>query len=252
MNFKYVYILVLLVMSIQVEATTKTNNWSSRVGFGFNLSRANSDSTQFNGSFSLKHKTKYHEFLHALNAVYTETDGATSENNINALLQCNKTIAIDSYLYGNSTFRYDDIANIDYRVLFGVGLGHYLVQHNRLLVSVETGPSYLTEKLNTVSSILDAENYNENNNEFMWRFLQRYEQKLGVSSMVWEFSEYLVSVGGINRYLFNVEAGLDVPINSRFDLRFSVVNKYDSQPAPDTVANDLSMRVALVCRLFGE
>lgn len=86
----------------------------------------------------------------------------------------------------------------------------------------------------------------------MWRIAQRYKQSVGDASKLWEAVEYLVELGDAGRYLLNAQVGVDVPINSHFDLRFSIVDKYDSQPTPDTEANDLSIRVALVYRLLGE
>ena len=254
MNLKYLGILLLLVTVSQAIASPKTNNWSSNIGFGLNLSRATADTTQLNADFTLSHKTVEHEFLHTLNGVYGETDENVSENNINALLQWNQILASDRYFYANSTFRYDDIAHIDYRVLTGIGAGYYLVQRDGLLVAVETGPSYLAEQLQVPDDLDDegAGHHGESDQEYMWRIAQRYKQTVGHSSKLWQSIEYLVELGDAGRYLLNAQVGVDVPINSHFDLRLSVVDKYDSQPAPDAEANDLSMRVALVYRLLGE
>ena len=252
MKLKYLGLLLLLVTVSQAVANPKTNNWSSNIGFGLNLSRATADTTQLNGDFTLSHKTSHHEFLHTLNGVYGETDENISENNVNALLQWNQILASDSYLYANSTFRYDDVAHIDYRVLTGVGAGYYLVQNEHLLVAIETGPSYLAEQLQVSDDTEneDAGYHSASDQEYMWRFAQRYKQTVGDASKLWESMEYLVELGDTGRYLLNTQVGVDVPVNSHFDLRFSVVDKYDSQPAPDAKNNDLSMRVALVYRLL--
>jgi putative salt-induced outer membrane protein YdiY len=250
MKLKYILFLLVGLVVSNVFAAVETNEWSSRVGFGLNLSRATADTTQLNGDFSLSHKTKHHEFLHTLNAVYGETDSEKSENNVNALLQWNQNVTSDSYLYGNSTFRYDDIANIDYRVLIGGGVGYYFVQHNMLLVAVETGPSYLVEQFRLDDDSADAENYDDKNNELMWRVAQRYKQAVGDASKLWESVEYIIGLGDTEKYLFNFSVGIDVPVNSHFDLRISLDDKYDGEPAPNTDSNNLSMRVALVYRLL--
>ncbi len=254
-EMRYICFLLIFVVVGQAVAESATNSWSSSVGFGLNLSRATADTTQLNGDFSLSHKTEDHEFLHTLIAVYGETDENVSENNVNALLQWNQILASDNYLYGNSTFRYDDIANIDYRLLAGVGAGYYLVHKDDMVVAVETGPSYLVERLRVINDSVDgvAAGYQgEEEDEFMWRFSQRYKQTAGNASKLWESIEYLVGVGDTDRYFLNAQVGVDVPINSHFDLRLSIIDKYDSQPAPDAEANDLSMRVALIYRLLGK
>ena len=169
---KYICLLLMFIMIGHAVAAPAASNWSSRVGFGLNLSRATSDTTQFNGDFSLSHKAGDHEFLHTLNAVYGKTDENISENNVNALLQWNHILASDSYLYGNSTFRYDDVANIDYRLLAGVGAGYYLVNRDSLIVAVETGPSYLVERLRVLDDSTDEITtgyHGEEDDEFMWR-----------------------------------------------------------------------------------
>ncbi len=252
---KYICLLLIFIVVGQAAAASGTNSWSSSVGFGLNLSRATTDTAQLNGDFALSHKTEDHEFLHTLIAVYGETDDNVSENNVNALLQWNQILASDSYLYGNSTFRYDDIANIDYRLLAGVGAGYYLVQREELIVAVETGPSYLVERLRVLDDVVGevaAGYHGEEDDALMWRLSQRYKQTVGEASKIWESIEYLVGVGDTDRYFLNAQVGVDVPINSHFDLRLSIIDKYDSQPAPDTEANDLSMRVALVYRLLGK
>lgn len=252
MSLKYICFLLVLVFVEGTIAAPETNNWSSRVGLGLNISHATSDTTQFNGDFALSHKTAQHEFFNTLNAVYGKTDDSISENNVNALLQWNQILAADSYLYANSTYRYDDVANIDYRLMAGVGAGYYFVQNDELIIAVEFGPSYLTERLRTPNDLdeLDAGYHGESNQGYMWRFAQRYQQTIGDASKIWESIEYLLELSDTSRYFVNGTVGMDVPVNSCCDLRFSVVNKYDSNPAPDTDSSDLSMRVSLVYRLL--
>lgn len=166
----------------------------------------------------------------------TETTDATERtvNNAKAYANVKKTLSPKTYSYADGKMIYDEIADIDYRAIAGLGLGAYLVKNDKRELSVEAGPSYVWEK------VADA-----SDDYLALRFAERYVCQATKTAKLFESLEYLPEASDFDSYLLTGEIGVEAAINDHLSLRVVLQDKYDSTPAPGSERNDLSLIAGL-------
>jgi len=149
-----------------------------------------------------------------------------------------KTLSARTFTSMDVTFFYDDIAEIDYRVNVGPGLGFYLVKNDATQVLLEAGPSYVWERV-----------AGENDEYLAVRVLERAEHKIGANARVWESVEYLPNTENFSEYLLNAEVGIEAAINAKLSLRLVAQYKYDSKPAEGIEKSDTTFIAGVSVKL---
>lgn len=176
--------------------------WDTTAAAGLNLSRGNTRNTLVNGSVVSAYKHEKNEARAGVEANYGETEVTTTNGtkkmdtnvqNSRAFGEYRRLLNERTYGYVNGEIRSDDIADIDYRLMIGPGIGQYLLKSDTQTLGVELGATYIQEKLAGV----DADDY------VALRVAERYELKVSQTSKVWESVEYLPSFEDFGRYLLN-------------------------------------------------
>jgi len=242
-------LVIILACAAVTAVRSEGEGWTLKAACGANLVRGNSDTTSANLELSADRKDAANEcHLGALYA-YGETDDEVSEENSKAEGQYNRLLSERVYLYLNGKAERDDIAMLDYRVLAGPGAGCYLVKEDDHSLKIEAGVSYLGEKLTYTDTADDAATETvEREETTALRVMERYEGKLG-QAKVWQSIEYLPETDDPEVYLLAAEAGIETLVTDLLSLRVAVTDKYDSDPAPDTKENDVTIRASLVLSL---
>jgi putative salt-induced outer membrane protein YdiY len=212
--------------------------WETTGVAGVNISSGNTRNTLLNGSVISAYKLEKNEARLGVEANYGETevtttnDTKTMESNVQnarAFAEYRRLLNERTYGYLNAEIRNDDIADIDYRLMVGPGIGQYLLKSETQTLGVELGVTYIQEKLAGV----DADGY------VALRVAEKYELKMSKTSKVWESVEYLPALEDVGRYLLNAELGAEAAMNARLSLRIVAQDKYNSEPAAGKDANDL-------------
>ncbi len=207
--------------------------------FSFNIGATatdgNSDSMQTNASLTLEgEKQSLGSFRTGAEINYgeTEVDGEDSKNTDNGKLFANvrKTLSGLSFLYIDGTLLYDDIAYVDYRLTIGPGYGCYLLKNEQTALSVETGLSYVWEKVAEVKDDYAA-----------LRLAERFDTNISPTAKLWQSAEYLPQIDDFQNYLINAEIGTEAALNANWHVRIVLQDKYDSEPAPEFEKNDLAL-----------
>jgi putative salt-induced outer membrane protein YdiY len=127
---------------------------------------------------------------------------------------------------------YDGIAQLDYRVTFSPLAGYYFIKNTNTALSVEAGPSVVTER--QVDG--DPETYAG------FRLGERFDHKLSASTKIWQSFSYVPRVDEWDeKYVMNAEAGIDAAINKHWSLRVVLQDVFDSQPAQGRERNDVRL-----------
>lgn len=237
---------VAAVMVLGAAVVFADGQESELVG-GLTLNDGNSENMQLNVGLATKGTYGQNEMKAGVAFNYGEStvdndDGTSTDekttDNVKGDAQYNRLF--NERTYGNvlASALTDDIADIDYRTIVGLGLGQYLVKSDTRMLALEAGPAYLFEKVG-----------GEENDTALLRVAQRAEQKFANGAKIWESVEYLPEVEDFGAYLLNAEAGVDAAINSAMSLRVVVQDRYDSEPAPGSEENDLSITAGLVYKL---
>lgn len=246
---KNVYLLTVMTVAAcgLIAATASAQEqgpFTTSLSLGATLNDGNSETMQANASLVTEGEKKGLGSLRAgVEANYGETTTRTTDNsgaitestdttieNARIFAGAKKTITELTFGSLNADVLYDDISKIDYRATLGPGLGLYVIKNDRTSLSVETGPSYIWEKVADVSDDYLA-----------IRFAERCDYAFSNTAKVWQSLEYLPKADDFDDYLMNAELGAEAALNSRLNLRLVLQNKYDSTPGPGLEENDLSL-----------
>jgi putative salt-induced outer membrane protein YdiY len=221
--------------------------WNTSVSAGVNLSRGNTRNMLLNGSVVSEYKKEMNEAKMGVEGNYGETevtlpDGSkeTQGNveNSRAFVDYRRLLNARTYGYLNGDLRNDNIAEIDYRLMTGPGIGQYLLKSAVQNLGVEAGASYIKEK---VAGLED--------DKMALRVGERYDFKMSDTAKVWESVEYLPAFEDFGDYLLNAEVGAEAAMNARVSLRLVLQDKFDSTPGAGLKKNDLVIIGGLACKL---
>ena len=217
------------------EAAPAKKSSTTTLNAGLSLTDGNSETMTANGSLKTEgEKEGLGSVLAGAEANYGEdtqddvTD--TTVNNAKVYANVKKTLSPMTFAYGDASGMYDDVADIDYRAITGLGLGAYLVKNDKRTLSLEAGPSYVWEE---VADVRD--------DYLALRVAQRYTCQATKTTKLFESVEYIPDTGDFDSYLLNAEIGVEVAMSERLSLRVVLQDKYDSTPAADAERNDLSL-----------
>lgn len=212
----------------------------SSVALGLTVNEGNTDNSMFNASYLYDRiiDPKNNVRL-ALDAAYGETDNDKTTDNANAAFDYRHLFCSRGYGAFNTSYKTDDIADLDYRVVVSPGVGAYLMKRDVVSMTAEFGPALISEKKG-----------GESTEDFALRFAERYERTLDTSAKVWQSAEYLPLADDFGTYLLNVELGVEAPVSANLNIRLVAKNAYDSEPAEGRDSNDTSIIGALAYSLF--
>jgi len=167
---------------------------------------------------------------------YGETDGEISANSMVVGNKLDYDVFGNYYGYGVVGAGYDRVRKIEYQIEVGPGLGYHLVAERNVALDVELGLNYqYREGLNAAPNreIMQVRLAQE----VTWEVLPRITltENLALLPFLDELGEYQLRVGG------NVGFG----IVRHLSLNLTVLNLYDTQPAPGVPNNDFQLRSSL-------
>jgi len=224
--------------------------WQTTVSAGANVTRGNSETMALNGSVCTVFKQDKNEARLGVEGNYgqsqtTQGSGSnatkktdTTLNNVKAYGEYRRLLTERTYAYANAEVLHDDIAEIDYRLTVGPGLGRYLLMSDRQKLSVEGGMAYIKERV-----------AGDDDDRVVLRVCERYDLKVSATASLWEQVEYMPTVDDMSQCLVNGEIGAEAAMNAKLSLRVVLQDKYNSTPAPGKDDNDLAVIAGLTYKL---
>jgi putative salt-induced outer membrane protein len=241
--------LLLVNIPTGLSAQDEEKPWKAQAVLGLNLTSGNSDSRLYNGELSFERKSDKHEVFLKTIFAYGKTEDEVSEDNGKLSAQYNNLLNKQIYLYINTDIEYDEIAMLDYRLIAGPGIGHYFIKSDALTLKAEIGASYLQEKIDLPDTEETEVSVDDDDDAIALRVTQQFEWHITKTSKIWESVEYLPEFEDFDIWILNSEIGVESAINTSLNLRVSLLNQYDSNPAPGIKENDLTLKAGLVFNL---
>jgi len=219
-----------------------SNKWESTVAAGLNITSGNSETMGLNVGISAEKSSDKNEIRLGMEGNYGEStvdeiDDTTTQNA--KALAVYKRKFEEFFLYSDNSLFHDKIAEIDSRLIIGLGGGRRVVESDSIKLDMELGLSYIYEDMADTS----GDDY------VSARVAARYDQDLSKSSKLWLSAEYMPNVEDIDDYLANGEAGIEAAINETLSLRVVLQDRYDSTVPDNLDRNDLSIVSSLVYTL---
>lgn len=211
-------------------------DFSGNVNLGFDVSRGNSKTEEFNIDGTLMSTVKKHDFK--LRGEYNrEKEG----DNVSA---DDRSLALNhDYNFTNKWFigskvklEQDEITRLDIRSTASSGLGYHWIEQDDLSVKFVAGPGYIYEEFEDGSD----------EGAFTYNWLFDYNQKF-YDDLFRLFHEHsLVSPAeDIDAYLFESRSGLRVPIRKGIVASAQVDYDWDNAPAQRSKKEDTTYSLKL-------
>jgi len=210
-------------------ALTNRPAWESSVGFGFTLTRGNSDTMLAAANLQTRRRTQADEISLGADGAYGENNSVQNVNTAHGFSQYNHLFSERFFGYLRADALHDEIANLQYRITLSPGVGYYFLRQTNNSLAGEFGPAMVFQQLGS-----QGENY------VTLRVAERFEHKFTENSArVWEAVEILPQIDRFDNYIVNAQAGIEAAISKKVSLQISLQDNFVNEPAPGRQQNDL-------------
>jgi putative salt-induced outer membrane protein YdiY len=202
--------------------------WDVSLASGLGLTQGNSDTLAVGAQFLATYVTPANEFTFAADYVYGESDSVVNQNRLSLFSGMNYNLSPELYLGLGANFRYDEIADLDYRFGLGPVLGYRLINQDATKLAVEAGLGYVFEKQGGVKS--DYVTFNA---------AERFTHTLSSGAKIGQSVTFSSELEDFENFLLTADLFLEVPFSAHWAFRASVGTAYDNTPAAGTEENNL-------------
>lgn len=214
--------------------------WNGKGEFGLVVSRGNSDTETLNLGLEFERESKTWRNRLNLTALRASDDGQRSAERYTLGYKSDYKFDEVSYLFGVLRYDRDEFSSYDYQASFSIGYGRQLLDTESHQLNLELGPGVRrTREADTGMTETNA----------IGRFSTAYAWKISDSA---EFTDdFLVEAGSDNTFAEN-KAAINVAINSRFALKFSVAVRHNTDVEPGREKTDTLTTANLVYKFNGD
>lgn len=208
--------------------------WHRTFSFGANQTTGNKEASAYNLGLLGERKSEASDSRLGVDVAYGETENEETANNGKAFAGYREIIEGRTYWLVDGSAVYDQIADVDYRVTAGPGLGYYLIKSDATTLGIEAGPSFISEKVAGVTDDIIAA-----------RVAERLEHAFSSDAKIWESVEVLQDFDDSDNIMVNAEIGAEAALNSHLSLRLVAKATHDGVPAPGREETDTSLIASL-------
>lgn len=213
------------------NAAPKSPPWDISASAGLTLTRGNSKTLLTTANLLGAKKWNHNELSLGVDGAYGENDSVKSVESLHGFGQYNRLFTERLFGYLRVEGLHDGIADINYRLSVGPGLGYYFVKTTNTVLSAEIGPGYIYER-----------DGNGTTHSYMsLRLAQRFEQKISTTARLWESVEVLPQVDRFSNYIVNSEIGVETAMTKKLSLQAYLQDTYHSEPVPSREKNDIKL-----------
>lgn len=223
-------------------AAKSTKRWRADLRMGADFQNGAKDRSLYFSSFKLTYEQPYKanpkKFFRNIidyRVDYGETEGNKSVNRMSGSMKTDFDLSESWYLYNLGVVGYDEFRKIDLGYEIGPGLGYHLLHLPRFVLDVELGLNYQYQE-RTTSQIVESL-YARAAESLTWKIADR---------VTWtEKFEFYPNLDSPEDHRMRFESTLSFGLIQNLSLNFSVLDIFDTQPAPNVDQNELLVRSSL-------
>ena len=167
---------------------------------------------------------------------YGETEGNVSANAMAGANKLDFDIFGDFYGYGLAGVGYDKVRKIEFQYEWGPGLGYHLIAEKTVALDVELGLNYQYRE-----GLAGA----PNREAFQARVAEEVTWEVLPKITLTESVAFLPFLDAVGEYQVRISGNVGFGIVRYLSLNLTVLNLYDTQPAPGVPNNDFQLRSSL-------
>lgn len=206
-----------------------TDAWSGELDFGYTLERGNVTSDQFFLQGRTNFDSENIENESKLIYDYATEEGETTSDRAELSNQVNWSLGDRFYILNKSLIGYDRPKGIAATFEEGVGAGYRLIRNEETKLNFESGLNYRFEELTDDST----------NREIELRLAETFRHDINDKISVRQSLELFPSVTESGEYIARFDGELRYLITKNMNLKFILMDRYDSNPPADIEPNDL-------------
>lgn len=168
-------------------------------------------------------------------ADYGETDGVKSANRMSGSVKTDFDLTASTYIYNVGSGGYDEIRKIDSHYEIGPGLGYHLIKRPTFAFDVEGGVNYQNQ-LRSAGRDFDS---------LFIRTAETATWKIAPRLSFTEQFEFFVNSENSSQFRFKFDSTFSYKLIENLSLNFSVLDLYDTNPAPSVDKNELMFRSSI-------
>ena len=222
--------------------------WSGGSNFGFALARGNSETTNVALGFNALRKTTNDEWTVNLAQLFAQDNklNTTTANSFIGLIRYDRNISKRWFVFGTFSGMYDELQQLNYRILPGAGIGFHAIATDRTTLDLLGGFGYTRESyyngtVNNLASALIGD-------EFAYKitktttFTQNLYYLPSINQPV-----YVPGPGQSHpdNYRINFTAGIATKLNGWLTANANFLDQYVSQPVPGNKKNNVVFTTGL-------
>ena len=201
-------------------STSPASPWNVSAASGLSLTKGNSDTLGLGAQFLASYVTPEREFTFSTDYFYGESDSVVNQNRLVVGAAYNRNLSPELYLGLGSSFRYDEISLVDYRVGLGPVLGYRIINGDATKLAVEAGIGYVFEKIDGVKDDYVAFNA-----------ASHFSHTLSSGAKIGQNIAFSSELNDFNNYLLTADLSLEVPFSAHWAFKSTAGVTYDNTPA---------------------
>ncbi len=217
------------LVSIAPSAESELSAWTVKISLGADISKGNTDQTEYSARADIKRRTASSRFLAEFLGYRTTSDEQVTKNNIRANGTFDWFYTQKMY-FRPAFFEYyrDPFQNIANKYTLGAGVGYYVMDTDKTEWDFSTGPAYQRTEFDTVTT-------GEEKSNSSWSYFVGTNYELEVTKKI-DFTfnyRYLTAnsdAGGDSQYAM---AAFEFEITDDIDFDMSLVWDYLADPIAD-------------------
>ena len=216
--------------------------WKHNLQFGSNLNAGARDQqlfyTRIKSTYQKPYEQNPKKFFRSTaeySADYGETERVRSANRMSGSLKTDFDGGENSYFYNEGRAGYDEIRKIDLQYEVGPGLGYHLVRKPTFELDVESGLNYQSQKRSAGGDLKDV----------FFRAAEDSTWKLTSKLSFTKKFEFLVNAEDAEQFRLRLEANTNYKLFANMSLNLTLLEQYDTDPAPKVDQNELQIRSSI-------
>ncbi len=212
--------------------------WHGELEVGLDFIRSEKDRDLLYGRSKFTYvQNRFRESLD-YQAAYGKTDGVLSANRMDGSTKTDWDLNPKLFVYNLGAAGYDRLRKIDYQYEIGPGLGYHVFARTNFVLNAESGFSYNETAFSNAPKREDA----------TWRLAEDLTWKVNSKIIFEEKMAFMPRLDDFSAYRLRLEGTLKFLVLQNLSLNFTLMNLFDSRPAPGISRNDLQIRSTLGVR----
>ncbi|MBP5510174.1 MAG: DUF481 domain-containing protein [Kiritimatiellae bacterium] len=214
---------------VQINPKPKeTVKWSGKVTAGVDIVRGNTQTTAENLAFEIARRStnlrlsSNGNYYHKITENVSNGTKSTTVANWSLKGQADWFFTEKNYIYGNSRFEKDRVANLDGRITSGAGYGRQWIERADLNLSTEGGLTWVHERYQHLS---------KDRRYMAGRLAYHIDKTLWSKVKLYHNFEWIPSAKENHYYLVNSDVGVQAPLMARLAFDGKLQYAYNSDPS---------------------